>query len=291
MSMLTQVSQLYSRLVAGRVLPVEWPKARPLKQAFAHQYGFVPDLTAADGSGWGLNGSQLVRYASDGSVVYTVQPTTDINASCTVIRAFWVDYANDRVYMVGDDASTTAWLAFTTRATKSMTVRGSGTLTSGLASTYGHFLQRNAAGAFLLYQWGTLSNAPTTSYRSVITEASGAVAAAAWTLAGVRPSMGAGLGPATPTGYVTADETLAAMLVTQTTTELRICRGGSIGSMPIAGTSMGHVVLNATLGASVNGDYVTLSGYAGGVPFPRHYLRADWDKFLHAAADRMGLPR
>ncbi|MCA3067476.1 MAG: hypothetical protein ING73_11215 [Rhodocyclaceae bacterium] len=276
---LSALSQWY-----GGVKPLVWPTARPYKQnAVVSAYSlFMPDTVTNDGSVFRLQNGTVTRIGATGATVYTVNPT-DIDASAGEISGMAIDSANSRLYMLASWGGTNQRLAFTPLATKSITARTAQAVTHGSRVCF----IRAANGVDFLNYTGS-----GTSIASVhtITESTGAISAAtAFTLGGVTPRI-SNVG-ANRHAYVTQD----AQIAMQTDgAYFMLNRGGGFSYLPMQTTNYGYGPdLSNTQGCMTSGDgLVTMFGDGGGEKlFPKTYVRAEFDAFLHRLCDFAGLPR
>ncbi len=268
----------------GGVRPLIVPRQLAIKAHPLAATMLYPDLSVLDGSGWSIASGQVQRIGPMGTVIYTIVPT-EINASASIFLGFFPDYATGRLYLLAADASITTWFAFTTLSAKAITVRGTPG-TRLLSSSYA-FLHKLASGDFGYFA----SSSSSLISRCTITEASGATSAgASVTHGGVSVAGAYQFSTTIGNGsfYFSADETVHAGLNVE---GLLISRGGRRGIIPqqmvpeFVAIQYTQIHLNGT---SVMVS-VANSGY--GVCAPRNFARTDFDDFLNACADRIGLPK
>jgi hypothetical protein len=288
-SVLAALNQFYG------AKPLAWPKPVANRE-YPIQVPFIPDLVAADGSGWGVNSSYntWTRYGPTGTAVYTVS-IADINAGATIIAAVYPDYITGRLYFYATGGGN-AWLAFTPFASKAMTVRAATTPTTASASVY---LEKVGADFTI---WSTNTNVAAPAMDSAtITESTGAMGASSpFRLNGVNVLAAPAFAFYPPGFYITADRKIVASIyiVAGASLAIQLSRGGGFRVVSFAATNFGSTFNSAspshTAGAVVNGDQVTIlhSFTTGGTTmFPRHYNRAEFDAFLNRACDFAGLPQ
>lgn len=284
----------------GGAKPLAWPKPASVKSyptvgvTNQNDTSSVPDLAAADGTIWQITSSQIQRVGPTGTVIYTIVPSVDVNASATQFVGFCVDYAAGRLYMLADNGGTTQWLAYTTLAAKAMTVRAS---TTNTMANRPAFIERVSGGDFFVASSNANQTTPLMEF-AAITEASGAISAASpLRTGGVNPMAGiAGMGGV----YITQDRSIVMDFRCDSSTLpvfMRLNRGGGYGPLSLGATNYGFLPASGgtSMGAVVNGDFVTLLGMTAiGLRWwfmPRHFLRSDFDAFLQRACDFAGLPK
>lgn len=288
MSLISAALAALSQWNSG-IKPPLAPKPYPARWNHVAAVGsqnLIPDTATNDGSTFQLKTGTVTRYSPTGAVVYTVAPT-DIDASATDILGIAIDTANQRLYMLAAWGGTNVRLAYTALAAKSLTIRTGQAVT--LNATRTCFIRAANGVDFLLYTSQTA--APQTTWVHTITEATGAITAAAtFRLSGVDPRISA-------TGqnrgaYVTADQTMVIQIVSGA---IWLNRGGGFGVMPWASAGIGTFEINgATQGFLTSGDGLISTWGDGSTTeflFPKTFIRAEFDGFLQRAADFMGLPR
>lgn len=291
---------------------VQWPKPAAIKcySGFINANSntqFIPDLTAADGSGWfwqsGATG--ITRVNGQGTTIYSVGLAGDINAAALTILGVYPDYADGRLYMLCDGGADNFYLAYTTLAAKAMTVRsvGAATFTAAAGSRVGQ-LRRAAQGSgnFTFY-----CGAASRIEKCTITESTGAMTTPTQLLTGgnsVVALVGVNTAGQLPVWYVSPDEKLVAEIQP---TYIRIHRGGAAANLPCGKTSFSSRFLDyrrvdvgyEVFGAAIveNGKKCVLFGVEWGaannfvrINIPRHYELSEMLTFLNQCADAAGCP-
>lgn len=306
--MANMIETLIQRLIGMQRLKMPLPVAlkghtSPAAGTQINSSSIIPDprntgiwyqlLAAADGS--------IARYDATGALTYTLAPA-DLNVSCAAITGHWIDTTEGRIYFWGEPSPSTGsvYMGYTTIDAKAVTALGliaTGFSVAGGTTPSGLVVHRAGLGVgdFSLYR---AKVAGTLLQKAVVTTAGGLTSAAASvTFGGLSTGM---YFPVMAFGgmgfYVAKDESfLMAFYTVSSDMGVVIFRGGAQGS--IDAKDLGIIIHNGTtnLGAVVTEPYIQLVGQAASVGVtmcgPRVFNRQEFDTLIHAAADRLNLPR